>query len=393
MSIDKLPTEILDFIFDKLTELNDIVNCFQVCERWSYIIGERTHKVKYLIRFTFSDDKVYSKDLVYNGRTEPLDGSVLLKVFPNLRIADISLPYRIRKKYDISNLVLELLRNGKHIKGLIEVPLMKYVDIFKNRTALEMLCISRLPDEIPISDINESVKQLYTCSHPVPMSDFSKLIHFLPSLERLQAKIRYDNQDAGYDGPKLMNLKIAELDLRANSLPGLLQFGLELLDACPALVSAHVYAFTSAVIVEDTTKNENMRDLVLQFREAVAWHSQIDLLAKYPNLKHLALRCNLTLRDDHIHDILSTLPKLVLLDVRGSPRLTRRSARFVEDYCERHGRSIYFYFKKEDREQIEKDWPHLSTRQEIISRGFDFMANCFLKDNDTLPYFLDPMDD
>uniref|UniRef100_T1L6H6 Uncharacterized protein n=1 Tax=Tetranychus urticae TaxID=32264 RepID=T1L6H6_TETUR len=77
---------------------------------------------------------------------------------------------------------------------------------------------------------------------------------------------------------------------------------------------------------------------------------------------------------------------VALLDVRECPEVTRRTANYVEDYCKRYGRSIKFYFEGNYHE-IGTDWPQLSTKQQKISRGFDFMKNCFLKDFDDLPCF------
>lgn len=116
------------------------------------------------------------------------------------------------------------------------------------------------------------------------------------------------------------------------------------------------------------------------------------LLSKYPNIKHLAIRYNKTLEDQHVIHIISSLPKLVLLDVRGSYKVTKKAAAFVRNYSERYGRSIKFYFRRDD-EKIAIDWPQFSTRLERVSCGLNFMKHCFLKEFLYLPRFLDPMDD
>lgn len=112
---------------------------------------------------------------------------------------------------------------------------------------------------------------------------------------------------------------------------------------------------------------------------------------KYPNLKHLALRDNQFLEDQHIERLISILPNLVLLDVRGSSNVTERSAYFIRDYCRRKRRSIKFYFDG-NRNEIVSDLRPFSTYPEKISREFDFMKNCFFKRFNELPVFMVPID-
>ncbi|XP_015784489.1 uncharacterized protein LOC107362019 [Tetranychus urticae] len=86
MLINELPDDCLLTIFDYLNNLDDLINCYKVCIKWSYLIAERTRKVKYLLEF--SKDPAYSSDLVYYQRLDlgTRYETLLYTLFPNLLI-------------------------------------------------------------------------------------------------------------------------------------------------------------------------------------------------------------------------------------------------------------------------------------------------------------------
>uniref|UniRef100_T1K4F2 Uncharacterized protein n=1 Tax=Tetranychus urticae TaxID=32264 RepID=T1K4F2_TETUR len=96
-------------------------------------------------------------------------------------------------------------------------------------------------------------------------------------------------------------------------------------------------------------------------------------------------------KDEHIKQLILILPKLTLIFTNKSYGVTQEAADHVQDYCKRYGRSIKFYFKKDDK-QIESDWPQILNRPEKVCRGFDFMEHCFFKNFYESLNFLDPVD-
>ncbi|XP_025016322.1 uncharacterized protein LOC112538683 [Tetranychus urticae] len=87
MLINELPDDCLLNIFDYIQDLEDLINCFKVCEKWSNLIVVRTKKVKYFI------DQPNSPDSVSQQSNKPIDVAFLSKWFPNLRILDFSHPF------------------------------------------------------------------------------------------------------------------------------------------------------------------------------------------------------------------------------------------------------------------------------------------------------------
>ncbi|XP_025017870.1 uncharacterized protein LOC112539514 [Tetranychus urticae] len=165
-------------------------------------------------------------------------------------------------------------------------------------------------------------------------------------------------------------------------------YGFQFMDSCPNLQSAHIHLRFYHIFVDESLKHESLRDLVIEFYFSdFNWDEFKRLSTKYPNLKHLALRNNNSLKNKHVEQLVTILPNLVLFDVRGCPKVTQEAANYVQDYNKQHGRSIKFYFD-ENYHEVQSDWPHLSTKYEKISQGFDFMKNCFLKNFDGLSTFL-----
>ncbi|XP_025016396.1 uncharacterized protein LOC107360998 isoform X2 [Tetranychus urticae] len=338
-----------------------------MCNKWSYLIAERTKKVKYLM-----ETRGYSLDCVYFQGRGQIDVSCLSKLFTNLMIVELNNSYYVGSEEFVA-----FVRNQASLKGLIltiDKPVEKY------RDQLEMVSFTYIRPNFRLN--GSSIKQLHTWHY----LDFKRYTHYFPNLEKLNIIV----DDSYYDGPALEKLKILEifpLSLLKDSC-----YAFQFMDSCPNLQSAHMTVHTNDFFVDETLKHKCLRDLVIIFSaDQTNWNNLKRLLMKYPNLKHLALRTNQDMKDEHIEELVRILPNLVLLDVRGCNGVTQSAFNHVQDYCKRYGRSTKFYFNG-NQNAIESDWPHLSSKEEKISRGFDFMKHCFLKKYQQLPCFLIPDD-
>ncbi|XP_015784458.1 uncharacterized protein LOC107362002 isoform X1 [Tetranychus urticae] len=379
MLINEIPNDCLLAIFDYIIALDDLINCYQVCVKWSNLIAKRTKRTKYLI-----DQCGYSFDTVYYCRPCPIDSTYLSKLFTNLTIAELSFKFSDELEH-----IIQFVTKQKCLKGLVnprDEPIEKYCD------NLEMLYADNFnPNNLRNGSI---LKQLVIWDYS--LEALTRDAHLFPNLERLQIGIRdYENMaprnvrneilrsDNPYDGPVLEKLKILELTFDRHHD---ICYGFQLMDSCPNLQSAYISNSSTNWFIDEKLKHKCLQDLVIDFYETVGCINAIDhwdilrrLFMKYPNLKHLRLRCRKVLTDTHIEQLVRILPNLVLLDVRESQDVTQRAADYVKDHCRRNGRSIKFYFKGNEHE-IKSDWPQSTIKYETLRRGFDFMKHCFFKD-------------
>ncbi|XP_015793221.1 uncharacterized protein LOC107369756 [Tetranychus urticae] len=372
MLINEIPNDCLLAIFDYMVDLADLISCYKVCVKWSHLIAKRTKKVKYLL-----DQRGYSSDAVYYPRPCLFDATYLSKLFTNLTIADLS----IKLNFEVEN-VIQFVTKQKCLKGLInplDEPIEKYCD------NLEMLSV----DDFNPNNLRNgsSIKQLEIFSYR--LEHLKRDVHLFPNLERLKIKIIVP--DNPYDGPVLEKLKILEMAFRrpCNNI----FYGFQLMDFCPNLQSAHILMCADTWVFDETLKHNSLQDLVLQFYgyENDNWNNLKRLFMKYPNLKHLSLRCRQVITDSHIEQLVRILPNLVLLDVSECQEVTQRAADYVKDYCKGYGRSIKFYYNGNHTE-IKSYRPQLFSERELLTRGFDFMKNCFFRDHIHLSLFLIPID-
>ncbi|XP_015793999.1 uncharacterized protein LOC107370532 [Tetranychus urticae] len=373
MLINELPEDCLLTIFDYLNNLDDLINCYKVSIKWSYFISKRTKKVKYLL-----EGYPENGDCVSYRGTEPIDGTCLSTLFPNLKIAEISDKFaRKVKREDI----VALLKNQKSLKGLTggyhKTP-SEYCD------NLEMLSFDLFKSSMQHN--GSSIKQLCQVYH---FARFHRYAHCFPNIERINMQ---NAESHHYGVPVLEKVKIVELCLAPWDGADL-DYCSKFMDSCPNLQSAYLVTDPVHLFVDETIKHECLQDLAIEFDlfKKTDWDNLKRFLTKYPNLKHLRFKKIWYLKDEHIEQLVYILPNLVLFDVRECTEVTQRAADYVKDYCKRYGRSIKFYFNGNSHE-IATDWPHLSTKKEKISRGFDFMKHCFLKDFADLPHFLVPVD-
>ncbi|XP_025016464.1 uncharacterized protein LOC107362052 isoform X2 [Tetranychus urticae] len=355
MLINEIPDDCLLTIFDHLVNAHDLINCYK---GWPF----------------------HPSDAVYYDTLRSIDSTCLSILFTNLIIVDVpDFQYKDAIKF---------LKKQESLKGLINDTIKPMEAYCYNTSILEMLSVYYFnPNNLRNGS---SLKQLDVGGYS--LEALGRDAHYLPNLERL--RIQIDVPDKHYDGPVLEKLKILELHYEGH---GKIFYGFQLMDSCPNLQSAHIFMRPDTWVFDETLKHKCLRDLVIQYYGSACKNGNnnlIDLqrlLMKYPNLKHLALRDTWNIKDEHIEQLVHILPNLVLWDVRKCAGVTRRAADYVKDYCKRYGRSIVFYYNGNGNE-IKSDWLQLSTKPQKISRGFDFMKHCFLKDFRFLSPLLIPID-
>uniref|UniRef100_T1L695 F-box domain-containing protein n=1 Tax=Tetranychus urticae TaxID=32264 RepID=T1L695_TETUR len=331
MSINELPDDCLLTIFDYLNNFIDLANCDKVCIKWSHLIAERTKKVKYLMELCPGHDCHYYRAL------KNVDGTHLSTLFPDLMVGPIE-KYRFQLKMVSFDLFGPSIQHGSRIKQLFQVARL---DLFK------------------------------------------KDAHCFPNLERLNMQ---NVESHCYDGPVLEKLKIAEFRLRS-IFRNAVCYDFQFIDSCPNLQSAHITVETNRFFFDGTLKHESLQDFVLTAQRnimSIEWDELNRLLMKYPNLKHLALWRQSTIKDEHIEQLVHMLPNLVLLDVRGCRWVTQRAAKYIR--VMRKSNLFIYRYKLFDCMFI-VFWRNLLER---FKRSL--MKHCFRKDFYDLPYFLIPID-
>ncbi|XP_025017852.1 uncharacterized protein LOC112539499 [Tetranychus urticae] len=397
MLISELPEECLLIIFGFINELDDLVNCYKICSQWSRLILERTRKVKYLFEHSGPWNKnvppSYPSDYVYYSIDGPMDVTFLSTLFPDLQIVDFSSGFCEESNPED---IVTWVKKMKSLKGLKHYSYPSEEAIFQYCGQLEMVSTDFIETCTNKNSVN--IKQL--CLVHDTFGSFRPNAHYFPNLERLSLNTE-EGPRSYYDGPIFERLKMVEfftMDctwLKHYDDPHF--YGFQFMDSCPNLQSAHIFLDYNRFFVDETLKHESLQDLVIEFYEqyytdSINWDEFKRLFMKYPNLKHLALRSWNRLTNEHVEQLVTILPNLVLFDVSGCPKVTRKAAVNIQNYNRLYKRTIKFYFDGNHR-KIKSDWPHLSSRREIISQGFDFMKHCFLKDFYDLPTFLIPSED
>ncbi|XP_025017846.1 uncharacterized protein LOC107366236 isoform X2 [Tetranychus urticae] len=374
MLISELPEECLLIIFGFINELDDLMECYKEHHEWWC----------YKVPPSYPFDYVY-----YSIPYEPMDVTFVSTLFPDLKIVEFSDDFWRRSN---SEDIVTWVKKMKSLKGLMHIFFAKEEAIFQYCNELEMLSTDYVEACTNVNSVN--IKQL--CLVNDICGSFLENAHYFPNLERLLLHTEEDLRYY-YDGPIFSRLKIVQFSkadgsLWEEELKGSTYYGFQFMDSCPNLQSAAISLEYNSIFVDESLQHKSLQDLVIVFSEpkdtdSVTWNEFKRLFIKYPNLKHLALRSWNRLTNNHVKQLVRILPNLVLFDVRDCPRVTQKAVNYIQCYNRRHGRTIKFYFDG-NYHNIQSDWPHLSTKYEKISQGFDFMKNCFLKDFYKLPTFL-----
>ncbi|XP_025016603.1 uncharacterized protein LOC107361689 [Tetranychus urticae] len=362
MLINELPDDCLLAIFDQINNLHHLIACFKVCHKWSHLIAKRAKKVKY-----FRDYRArrpdYSPDYVYYRDRDLIDVAGLSSLFPNLIIAAFSNRFQSEVKFED---IIASVRKHEPLKEMIT----------SCRLAMEGCCdkLKMLATECSEPRILRNCSSMKLLRIFGTLDDLKEDAQYLPNLERLLLLIN----GSYFDGLVLEKLKVVVMSSNVFNL-GANFYGFQFMDLCPNLQSAHITINSSTVLVDETLKHESLQDLVIHCEHYGQICDDLErVLMKYPNLKHLALRRLINLKDEHIKQLVDILPNLVIFDVRGCRGVTQRAANYVQNCFERNGRSTKFYFNG-NHDEIKPDWPQLYTKRQQICRGFDFMERFFLK--------------
>ncbi|XP_053204753.1 uncharacterized protein LOC128389231 [Panonychus citri] len=331
MSINCLPPECLLVIFNFLDQLDDLRHCASVCSKWKLLILDRCSKVEYLLENPFTDSP---DNIVYIGPSPKLENLELAQLFPRLKILDTS--YTGLANWENAT------KRVKSIKGLINHTLDKNQSPIYFLNDLEMVSTELVDFFVVNQHITRQLKQVFIQNvNLVKMNGVTSKFYNLRRLHIVDKFPIYDCDFPLYDllfsgfqklykGSKLHKLKILEFDFE--SMAGVLVYpGFCFIDFCPNLESAFFHVESTYCQFNTAIKINCLRDLVIEYQNdnprewspffrsggnAQKWETLKCVLSKFPNLKHLALRNNLKIRDEDIEELLELLPNLVLLDER-----------------------------------------------------------------------------
>ncbi|XP_053201396.1 LOW QUALITY PROTEIN: uncharacterized protein LOC128386390 [Panonychus citri] len=379
MSFNDLPNECLCMILDKIFELEELIKLSKVCSKWSSLISLRYRKIKYLL-IKSNDDRFDLTKILMNDQT--IKDHNLRELLPNLRI--LSIPAVLFGDELEFEDVKKLVDDNPKIKGLIRLYSLNS-DLFHllNLENIEMISVKSLEFDYKKVFRPDQLKQIRL--YETFITELPQYVEYFPSLKRLNISLLLKGGERIYKGPNLSNLKILELYL--SEYEG--NFHLfHFMDFCPSLESTFIRSPPKGEYIDISLKNYNLRDLVIEMSwgERLNWSFFCDLLSKFPNLHHLAIRGSGEINDDRIEELVTILPEIKLLDFRGSKNVTEKSADILSEYCLRSHRSIEIYY---NRKEEPFDWPKLNTPQDSIVYGLDFMKHCFYKYFCDLPDLID----
>ncbi|XP_053204412.1 uncharacterized protein LOC128388960 isoform X2 [Panonychus citri] len=379
MSFNDLPDICLWKIFENIDEAKDLIRLSKVCSRWSDLIRPRFNRVKYL-HLLASDavDYIDPNSLWINADTK-WNYYNLFKLFPNIKIIDSS-AFDYHGSFDLP----EIVKNNPQIKGLIG-----YLDLLGSIYDLSNIEILASEFYFNVKSVfrPDQLKQVF--GRFFNMEDLPSFIGYFPNLKRLHLRL-YKADQVLYNGPHLSSLKI--LELSTTDLVGKF-IGLHFMDFCPSLESAFIGYRAKNIFVNESIKNYNLRDLVIEDIEwmqssRLSWPLLKKLLSKFPNLQHLAIRhfVKLNVSNFDLEKLMKLLPKLKILDLRGCKKVTHKSADFLSKYCVKENRAIVIYY---DCENEPTEWPKLVNTRKRICYGLDFMKHFFYKKYMFLPDLVD----
>ncbi|XP_053204560.1 uncharacterized protein LOC128389076 [Panonychus citri] len=370
MSFNNLPDNCLWKIFGNVHEAKDLIRLSKVCSRWSDLITPRFNQVKYLRLINGQNDYIDKDSLCINHRTDWKDYN-LMESFPNLKIIEISSP---------DHLTFGNFNKNPKIKGLID-HCISIEDDFKLGN-IEMYASGRSDLDYEKVFRPDQLKQVYWHCYDLNLPSF---IDYFPNLKRLHLEL--------YNGEIQLEISLINIYIFYDTyIEEILELGTDLvvgfhfMDFCPSLESAFIWDWAEDIFVNESIKNYNLRDLVIENSTDFSWSLLQRLLSKFPNLHHLGIRNIDEINDSNLEELLKLLPKLKILDLRKCSNVTEKSADFLSKYCVKENRSIVIYYSCKNEPT---EWPESVETHERICNGFDFMKHCFYKDFNHLPFLID----
>ncbi|XP_053204308.1 uncharacterized protein LOC128388874 [Panonychus citri] len=374
MSLNDLPDNCLWKILENFHGVKQLIRLSKVCSRWSDLIAPKFNRVKYLQVMKYGKRDYIDKNIFWMNYETNWRRYNLMELFPNLKIIEVS-SYNF---YLFGNLS-KILKNNPQIKGLISDLDLERVGYLEN---IEM-CAAVFQNQFNYKYVfrPDLLKQI-RC-YCFDMIDLPSFIEYFPNLKRLNIQLA-ETDGVFYNGPNLSSLKILEL----GTYDFVEQFtGFHFMDFCPSLESAFILYWAEVIHVDESIKNYNLRDLVIESRSGCfSWPSLRRLLSKFPNLHHLGMRYVDAINDNDLEELIKLLPELKILDLRKCENVTNKSADFLSKYYVKEKKSIKIYY---DCKNEPAEWPKLYTPQESIVYGFDFMKHCFYKSILSLPVLID----
>ncbi|XP_053201390.1 uncharacterized protein LOC128386383 [Panonychus citri] len=372
MSFNDLPDNCLWKILENFHRVKQLIRLSKVCSRWSDLIAPKFNRVKYLQVMKYKKRDYIDKNIFWMNyyETKLWKNYNLMELFPNLKIIEVS-SYNFYLVADLP----KMLKNNPQIKGLISDLDLERVGYLEN---IEMLA-AVFQNQFNYKEVfrPDQLKQI-RCYY-FDMNDLPAFIEYFPSLKRLNIELN-ETDGVFYNGPNLSSLKILELD----TVDLVEQFtGFHFMDFCPSLESAFIHCWAENIHVDESIKNYNLRDLVI---DGAGCFPRLSVLSKFPNLHHLGMRYVDAINDNNLEKLIKLLPELKTLDLRKCKNVTYKSADFLSKYCVKEKKSIKIYY---DCENEPAEWPKLYTSEESIVYGFDFMKHCFYKSILSLPVLID----
>ncbi|XP_053201263.1 uncharacterized protein LOC128386280 [Panonychus citri] len=380
MSLNDLPDNCLWKILENFHGIKQLIRLYKVCSRWSDLIAPKLNQVKYLQVMKYKKRDYVDKNISWMKYETDWRNYNLIELFPNLKIIEV-LSYSHFRVVDLPR----ILKNNPQIKGVIGNKELSRVGYLEN---IEMFA-ARFRIKFNYKKVFRPNQLKQVRCYYFLMDDLPSFIEYFPNLKRLNLQLYnyegyYYGKDVFYNGPNLSSLKI--LELRTNDLVEKCTV-FHFMDFCPSLESAFIHCWTLNVcVIDESIKNYNLRDLVIEPSGRFSWPSLRRLLSKFPNLHHLGIRFMIEIDDNNLEELIKLLPELKILDLRGCKKVTHKSADFLSKYCVKEKKSIRIYY---DCENEPAEWPKLHTPRESIVFGFDFMKHCFYKSFSTLPILID----
>ncbi|XP_053209091.1 uncharacterized protein LOC128393015 [Panonychus citri] len=380
MSIDSLPDEILDLMFERILFIEDVINCSKVCRHWWTLAQRRLNHVHYLIACLSKENCLYQGRKFIFYRPDKYSYHYM-NILPNLKIIDVD------KSLDRAEegIFLRALESRQKIKGVAypyyepEGPCKSM--FLKN---IEMLAPGYLTisNGFVISLCSDTIRQLFLEDNYNNLDD---IISKCKSLQRIHIHHYEGARLLTYKGLPTESLQVLELDISYFYGPDTCINNF--IDNCPKLNSLFLRFNDTEFNFIPSKNHKSLENLVLEYYSRskdprpIKWTNIPQFLQKVPNLKHLAIRSCPGFKDIHIYDILTSCPNLKLIDLRDCPDINSDSETLVNEIIQSKDYQIEILTGSYSKLPLHH-------HEKVVCQGFDFMKHIFHKSWKNIPLFL-----